>query len=154
VTDQADEWRAGGYLLRTLGEHWAVGARAEFDYYKLDDDPIARNDPEDVKTWLFPLTARWFHPSGLFAEASASFLYQQVSRTDEATFEEGSDDTWLLGAAVGWRLPDRRGLIALQVANLLDSHFKYEDDSFRTNEEVGSRFIPDRTVLLRANLNF
>jgi tetratricopeptide (TPR) repeat protein len=154
VTDQADEWRAGGYLFRTLGERWAVGARAEFDYYKLDDDPIGRNDPEDVKTWLFPLTARWFHPSGLFAEASASFLYQQVSRTDEATFEEGSDDTWLLGAAVGWRLPDRRGLIALQVANLLDSHFKYEDDSFRTNEEVGSRFIPDRTVLLRANLNF
>ncbi len=42
VTQQADEWRAGAYLFRTLGERWAVGARAEYDYFELDDEPIGR----------------------------------------------------------------------------------------------------------------
>mgnify|MGYP001459904253 CR=1 FL=1 len=154
VTTQADEWRAETYLFATVGERWAIGARVGFDHFKLDDEPLGRNEPERVQTWLFPLTARWFHPSGLFAEASATFLHQQVSRGDEATFADGTDSTWLLGGAVGWRLPERRGMVALQVANLLDSKFDYQDDSYRTNEEIGSRFIPERTILLRLNLNF
>ena len=107
-----------------------------------------------MRTWLFPLTARWFHPNGLFAEASATFLYQDVSRGDDATFADGDDSTWLLGGAVGWRLPERRGLVALQVANLLDADLNYQDDNFRTNEDFTAPFIPERTVLLRLNLNF
>ena len=154
VTQQADEWRAGAYLFGTIGERWALGARAVFDHYELDDDAIGQNDPEKLRTWLFPLTARWFHPSGLFAEASATFLYQDLRRGDEATFEDGNDGTWLLGGAVGWRLPERRGLVALQVANLLDSSFRYEDDNFRTNQDFTSPYLPERTVLLRLNLNF
>jgi hypothetical protein len=141
-------------LYRTLGDRWALGARAEYDYFGLDDDPLGQDDPEKVRTWLFPLTARWFHPTGLFAEASATFLYQDVARGGEATFDEGDDNTWLLGGAVGWRLPERRGLVALQVANLLDSSFHYQDENFRTNEDFSSPFIPERTILLRVNLNF
>ena len=154
VTQQADEWRASAYLFQTLGERWALGARAQYDRFRLDDDAITSNDPEKLDTWTFPLTARWFDPNGLFAEASATFLYQHISRGSEATLEEGSDGTWLLGGAFGWRLPERRGLVAIQVANLLDSKFKYEDDNFRTNEDVTSAFLPERTVLLRVNLNF
>ena len=154
VTQQADEWRASAYLFQTLGERWALGARAQYDRFRLDDDAITSNDPEKLDTWTFPLTARWFDPNGLFAEASATFLHQHISRGGEATLEEGSDGTWLLGGAFGWRLPERRGLVAIQVANLLDSKFKYEDDNFRTNEDVTSAFLPERTVLLRVNLNF
>jgi tetratricopeptide (TPR) repeat protein len=154
LTQQADEWQAGAYLYRTLGDRWALGARAEYDYFGLDDDPLGQDDPEKVRTWLFPLTARWFHPTGLFAEASATFLYQDVARGGEATFDEGDDNAWLLGGAVGWRLPERRGLVALQVANLLDSSFHYQDENFRTNEDFSSPFIPERTILLRVNLNF
>ena len=109
---------------------------------------------ERLETWTFPLTARWFHPNGLFAEGSATFLNQQLARGDEATLDEGRDSTWLLGAAIGWRLPERRGLVALQVANLLDAKFQYEDDNFRTNEDFTSPYLPERTFLLRVNFNF
>ena len=62
---------SGGLALicySTLGDRWAFGARAEYDWFELDDDPLGQDDPAKVRDLAFPLTARWFHPNGLFAE--------------------------------------------------------------------------------------
>ena len=68
----------------------------------------------------------------------------------------GSDDFFLLDAAVGYRLPKRFGVVSLEVTNLLDKSFEYQDDSYREAQgqpSVGPYF-PQRQFLARLTLNW
>ena len=60
----------------------------------------------------------------------------------------------LVDLAVGYRLPKRRGILALQVDNLLDRQLSFQDESFRTSRELNPRFVPSRTFLATLTLNF
>jgi hypothetical protein len=61
----------------------------------------------------------------------------------------------LLEAAIGYRLPNRRGILSLEGRNLLDEEFFYRNINFQTSEPVYyQRFIPHRTLFLRLTLNF
>jgi outer membrane receptor protein involved in Fe transport len=66
----------------------------------------------------------------------------------------------LVDLAAGYRLPKRRGVIALEVTNLLDQHLSFQDESFRTGaldptrDEVNPRFVPSRAFLATLTLNF
>ena len=107
------------------------------------------------KPLRLPVTARWFSPLGLFAGLTTSFIHQDVSRRG-ASAEEGSSTFAIVDAAAGYRFPDRRGLVSLEVRNLFDSAFRYQDDSFRafTNEPSVGPYIPERTLIARLAVNF
>ena len=99
---------------------------------------------------------RYFHPSGAFASFGTTYVNQDVKRSEGSFFADGSDDFFVLDAAVGYRFPNRLGIASLGVSNLLDENFQYQDDSFR---EFGDRpsigpYIPDRQILARVTLNF
>jgi outer membrane receptor protein involved in Fe transport len=82
----------------------------------------------------------------------------RVSRRDD----DGNDSFFVADAAVGYRLPHRRGLIGLEARNIFDTRLKYHDESFRdfrdafsdAAQPVASRFIPERTVLARITVGF
>ena len=69
---------------------------------------------------------------------------------------EGKDDFFIVDAAIGWRIPNRLGIVSLEVRNLFDEEFKYQDDSFREFRDEPSigPYIPDRTILGRLTLSF
>jgi outer membrane receptor for ferrienterochelin and colicin len=60
--------------------------------------------------------------------------------------------------ALGYRFPKRWGLLSVEVRNLFDQDFQYQDDSFRVSEftktQYSSRFIPDRVFLMSAKFDF
>ena len=61
----------------------------------------------------------------------------------------------LVDLGLGYRLPKRRGVVALQVTNLLDQDLSFQDESFRTSRgQVNPRFIPSRMFLATLTLNF
>jgi hypothetical protein len=60
-------------------------------------------------------------------------------------------------AAIGFRLPARRGLVSLEVRNLFDENFQYQDTAYATadaNKIPETLFRPRRTILGRLTLNF
>ena len=63
--------------------------------------------------------------------SSGTYVDQKVRRSATATQADGSDDFFLVDATVGYRLPKRAGVISLQVKNLFDDEFNYQDDSYR-----------------------
>jgi outer membrane receptor protein involved in Fe transport len=67
-----------------------------------------------------------------------------------------TEDFFVLDTAIGYRLPKRRGIISLEVKNLLNEDFLFQDLEFRTSDPfmVARDFIPDRAILLRITLNF
>ena len=101
-----------------------------------------------------PASVRYFHPSGFFALAGASYVYQNVDRSATSTLKEGDDSVVLLDAAVGLRLPGRYGIVSLEGRNLLDSKFDHQDLNFITNERRASSLLPERAILGRLTLSF
>jgi tetratricopeptide (TPR) repeat protein/opacity protein-like surface antigen len=138
-----------------------VSLSAEFAYDRFESEKGTGTDasgfPRRVETFSIPLAARYFHPSGFFAGIGATFVDQEVDRSDAfAGGDDGSDSFFMLDAAIGWRLPNRIGIASLEVTNLLDEEFDYQDDSFREfrDEPTIGPYIPDRQIMGRITLNF
>lgn len=143
---------------------WAVSPRVAlhaevvYDRYR-SEQGIATdggNLPLEVVTWSMPVRLSYFCPSGLFANVGATWVDQTVRRSPLATQAAGSDRFTVVDASVGYRLPERRGVLSLAVRNLFDSDFRYQDDSyreFRDEPSIGPYF-PERTVMGRFTTSF
>jgi tetratricopeptide (TPR) repeat protein len=108
---------------------------------------------KEVTTHRVPLSARFFHPSGLFATATGSYFDQdgQFFRNGQApttsTPESGSDRFWIFDASAGYRLPNRWGIVSVEGKNLFDRSFHYQDTD--PNRPI---IQPGRTVYFKVTL--
>jgi hypothetical protein len=147
-----DEDFIGTYFYWTPHPEWALTAEYRYDWFRSEGRNVDR--PRRVTTQTVPVAIRYFNSLGIFAEFGVSFVYQDVKRQPQSDLNDGNDSFFLLDAAMGYRLPKRRGIISLEARNLLDESFRYQGDNFRTNEERFPRFIPDRTILARLTVTF
>jgi tetratricopeptide (TPR) repeat protein len=149
-TENQQEKLYRAYLYLLPHPYWS--AKSEFQFEKFARDPSA-DGPYGIETASAPVNLSFFHPSGIFAKLTTTYVQQKVrSRTQK---NSGSDDFALLEAAIGYRLPNRRGILSLEGRNLLDEEFFYRNINFQTSEPVYyQRFIPHRTLFLRLTLNF
>ncbi|MDX6750972.1 TonB-dependent receptor [Geminicoccaceae bacterium 1502E] len=150
--ERGREETVSGYLYWTLTPRLAWRTELVYDRYSSSTD--AGDEPREVTTLALPTGPVYFHPDGLFASLGATFLWQEVERGPAATLKEGSDETVLVDAVVGYRLPNRRGLLSLEVRNLFDTRFDYQDENYRTREDVTSGILPERTIFARLTLGF
>lgn len=67
---------------------------------------------------------------------------------------EGTENFFLLDAALGYRLPNRRGILSIEAKNILDEAFAFRNINFFTSEPMNPRFVPTRTIFARLTLNF
>jgi len=132
---------------------WVLDAEVRYDDF---DSEATRNPdiPSEVDTLTAPLVVRYFSPTGFFAQAGPTLVYQEVERRPASSLPDGDDTFVLVDAALGYRLPKRYGIASLEVRNLFDTDFKFQDDNFRTNEVRSPMFFPERTVLGRITLTF
>jgi outer membrane receptor protein involved in Fe transport len=156
ATDQVDfgdrdEDLVGGYV------YWAPWSRvaltAGYDFNDVDNDGFGTTRPQKVRTRSVPVAVRYFSPVGLFAELGATRVSQNV-RYEPAFTVENKDQFWVADVLVGYRLPKRWGIASVEVRNLFNEDFFYQDDNYRTSETVAPRFIPDRTVVGKLSLSF
>ena len=63
---------------------------------------------------------------------------------------------YFLDLMAGYRFPNQRGSATIEVQNLLDEDFFYQDDGFREfgNEPSTGPYFPDFGVMARLTLNF
>jgi hypothetical protein len=153
VQDQRDR-TAGIYLYQLLGQRWALNAGLIYDRFELGSPTTLAEQPKRIETLLAPLGARYFHPSGWFAEFGVTYLDQSVRWVYNVSDNQGSDSEFLVDAAFGFRFPNRRGLASIAVNNVFDRSFDYQDDNFRSSESRATRLIPEQVILGRVTLNF
>ncbi len=138
------------YLYGLLHKRWT--ARSEIQFEKFSRNEINGN-PHLIDTLTLPTGIDYFNPNGFFANLTGTFIHQKVDRTGKQD-NEGTDKTFLVDASIGYRLPKRRGMVSLEARNLFDEFFLYRTTNFITPEQVGPRFIPERTIFARITLNF
>jgi tetratricopeptide (TPR) repeat protein len=150
IREEREEDLARAYVYWAVHPRWTLTGEVQLDWF---DGGVSANPtlPREVETISIPLAVRYFDPLGFFAQIGGTYVDQKVERFEGP---DGSDDFVVLDAALGYRLPDRHGILSLEGRNLLDERFMYQDDSFRTAEPVGPRYVPGRIVLGRATFSF
>ena len=81
-------------------------------------------------TQRVPLTADLRLPSGLSARIRATHVRQRgefYSSSGSPDAEPGSDRFWIADASLSYRLPQRRGFVSLDLRNLFNRQFRYQE---------------------------
>ena len=144
---------AQAYLYWTPTDRFAVSA--EYRYERLVRDlEASREALAEVTTHKIPLQVGFFHPSGLFARTRATFVdqsgrFEKVGTVGRGEVTPGNDRFWVADMAIGYRFPERRGLVALEVRNLFDHRFNFQDV-----DPSDPTVIRERTILGRLVLRF
>jgi len=139
--------------------HPRVPVTLEFVYDRFNADSstltLDQITPTRVETYSVPLSVRYFDPSGFFAGITGTYVHQKVDRENPA-FADGKSDFVNIDIAAGYRFPNQRGMVSLQVVNLLDNEYDYQDDGFREISNAGATgpFFPDLGIMARLTVNF
>ncbi len=147
------KWReeiARGYVFWTPLDYLAL--TAEYQWERFDRDRDFADGASTVETNLVPLGIRFFHESGLSALFKASYVKQQGSFervSNLGTFVDGSDDFWVMDAALSYRLPKRDGFLTFGGSNLFNQKFNFYD-----TDRANPRIQPDRFLYTRLTLQF
>ncbi len=140
-----------GYLYWTP-HPWVVGS-VEYLYEDWDrgDEYTSIDRIKTLTTHRLGLGGSFFHPTGIFARIKATYADQsgEFWGTGGNLTWEGSDQFWVVDAAVGYRLPKRYGLLTVEFKNLFDEEFNFQD-----TDPANPTIYPERMILGRLTLSF
>ncbi len=145
-----DEDAIRAYLYWTPQSRLAV--RAEYQYDKFDNEvPYITQGYVTLETSRVPLGLSYLHPNGLGAAVQVMFVDQRghLWNTSAPPFlpTRDADDFWVTDLSVHYRLPRRFGILSVDVRNLLDEEFQYQDI-----DPENTRIMPERLLLVRLTL--
>ncbi len=151
------------YLYWMVNPDWVVTGEIQFDAYNGGTGEFL-DLPSQVNTIAAPLAVRYFSPLGIFGLLRTTFVNQHVTRnardpsdpTIASSLPEGNDSFVTFDGAIGYRFPQRRGILTLEVNNLFDDNFKFQDESYRqfSIEVPRSTYLPERSFVARLYMNF
>lgn len=144
TTEATRETTIGGYVNATLSDSWALSVEPQHERFRVQED--LSDLPDKVATTSLPVSLRWFDESGLFASADTAYVHQSVAQFSGAP--ERSEDGVLVGASLGFRLPNGHGVVALEARNLLDEELGIRDQAFNTPRPQGPLYARDRAIFL------
>jgi tetratricopeptide (TPR) repeat protein len=153
ISEDRDEQLYRAYAYWSPWNEWALSF--ELSYENFDSETGRTNIPTKVSTFSAPFGVRYFNKTGVFGVFKADLVNQEVNRQGNLQ-NEGDSNFVVLDAAMGYRFPERRGLASVEVLNILNEEFKYQDESFRSSprDPVVGEFLPERTIVGRLTLNF
>ena len=157
--EDQDEDLYHGYLYWTPGSNWALSMEVLFERLEREEAAAALEDqPDELNTFTAPFAVRYFRSdgplAGLFAELGATYVHQSVDLPPSSTFGRDKSDFTVVDALIGYRLPRRYGFVSLEVRNLFDEDFLFQDMNIQTVEPSAPRFLPARSILAKLTLKF
>jgi TonB dependent receptor len=134
-----------------------ISVTAGYEHGRYSSEPEQLFGYSHMKTEALPVEIRYFSRGGFTIGARASYVEQsgefqtELRQTpfDPPPLAPGEDQFWVLDAFVGYRLPNRHGLLSLNAGNLLDESFRFQDV-----DPTNPTLFPERLVSLRFTLAF
>ncbi|MBX9915812.1 MAG: TonB-dependent receptor [Nitrosomonas sp.] len=148
IDDQKEKiYRA--YLYGVPGNRWSVKSEIQFEQFSRDETALG---PHKIDTLSIPINLNYFNFHGLFFSLTGTFVRQEIDRKEISN--ERNQKFFLVDASLGYRLPNRRGIISLDAKNILDQSFLFRNIHFQTAEPINPIYLPTRTIFTRLTLNF
>jgi tetratricopeptide (TPR) repeat protein len=141
----------------TVFAYWAptprLAVRAEYQHEETENDPnFTPLGFLTLTTDRVPLEIRYFYAFGLSTGLRATYVDQSgVFQAIAPPFvpSPGDDQFWSLDVSARYRLPNRRGIVSLDVLNALDEEFRYQD-----TDPENPRIFPERLAQLKFTIAF
>jgi tetratricopeptide (TPR) repeat protein len=146
-----NEQMARAYLYWTSAAWLAVSGEYQYERYDRDPSFTGTDYFTKAETHRFPLGLNLFCPLGFTAGVKATYVDQEVDYYDynADAFMTGSDNFWVFDASVGYRLPARYGILTVEVKNIFDEGFRFQD-----TDPVSPRIYPERLIVGRFTVSF
>lgn len=144
--------RLGRAYLYWTPHPWVVGSLDYiFEDWDRGDEYTSIDRIKTLTTHRLGLGGSFFHPTGIFARIKAIHADQRGEFWGSGGMLtwDGSDHFWVVDAAVGYRLPKRFGLLTVEVKNLFDEEFNFQD-----TDPANPTIYPERLILGRLTLSF
>jgi len=109
--------------------------------------------PSRLYTTHVPLTAKYHSPNGVSTSYTINYVRQEVTLSS-GSYNQTREDFVSADLHLNFKLDKRLGQIGISVTNLFEQNFNYQDLNFIRAEPVYPRYLPTRTVLFKASLNF
>jgi hypothetical protein len=148
IDSERQERQISAYLNATPARWLAVTTQYRFE--RLSRDPAGNNEGllARSRTHRIILEGRAFARYGLFSGMRLSLVDQDGEFQNAFQIVvPGSDRFWTLDGSLGYRLPRRRGIAALDVRNLFDSSFQFQDISPEEPTILSARQVTARFTL-------
>ena len=145
-----NDWKeelARAYLYVT--PHRSLAVTTEYLYEEFTrEGTFGDLQIKELRSHRMPIGLAYFHPSGLRGRLKGTYVKQNGSfLSATGAVVRGQDDFAVVDGSVGYRLPNRHGLVTLEVQNLLDREFRFQETDPRRPQHR-----PGRLVLLRFTL--
>jgi tetratricopeptide (TPR) repeat protein len=150
TADDGEEQAIVGYANATVGTNWALSAGVQFS----NNSTEKFDRPSAVKTLLLSGGARYFHPSGFFAAAEAVWADQSAEELNGRPDTEANATGFVLNGAVGYRLPANRGLLSLEVENLLDNDLSLQNPLVNSARPSTRPLAEELSIVARMTVSF
>jgi len=146
------EERMGRAYLYWAPHPW-LAVSGEYQYERFERDPafVGPDLFTELKTHRLPVGINFFHPCGLSAWVKGTYVDQEGEFGDPefGPVVPGDDQFWVVDVSFGYRLPRRWGLLTVEVRNLFDEEFRFQD-----MDAASPRIYPERLVSGRITLAF
>ncbi len=147
-----DDWRediGSAYLYWTPCRWAAVGLDYYYERFSHDRWEGPQGIAELTTHRIIP-KIHLFHESGWRAAVEASYLDQRGDfGSTFVGFSGDSDRFWVVDLSLGYRLPNRRGMVSLELKNIFDETFRFLD-----TDPAQPRLLPERQIMLRMTLSW
>mgnify|MGYP003578462843 CR=1 FL=1 len=140
--------RAYVYWLPTA----KISVTGRYEIGRYGTEPIAPFGYTHLSTERMPFEVPYFAKGGLTIGARASHVRQEGNFQTvggPSPFAYGEDQFSVVDVFLGYRLPNRRGLLSLTADNLLDESFQFQDV-----DPTNPSLYPERLISFRFTLAF
>ncbi|MEO1458952.1 MAG: hypothetical protein AAFV49_15540, partial [Pseudomonadota bacterium] len=146
--NDTEEFEVSAFANATFARRFSAGLK----FRRIDTEAADTVfDLDAFRSTEFTGTLGWFHPQGWFlsGEAGVGFhRFEFQGAADEDTFP-------ILKLSAGYRLPERRGVLSLDLSNVIDSDFGFQDRPLQSNFLLARpRFAREFTAIGRLTLSF
>ena len=151
-----DESSYSAYLYWILSKWISLSAEYQFDEFRREfiQGNADQTDPRSVVTHKLPFHLSFFHPNGIFAKFTGTYIGQQVDFVQPVVgFDRANEHFWTFDTSFGYRLPKKLGTISLEIRNLFDNDFNYHSVFDASGPQLTS-FIPEREVFFKLNISY
>lgn len=148
------DWKehVGRAYLYWTPHRWFVGS-TEYLYEDWDrgDELGGGEEIRTLTTHRLGIGGSFFHPTGVFVRLNATYTDQngEFWNDDNVSFRDESDSFWVVDASLGYRFPKRYGTLTVEVKNVFDEDFRFQD-----TDPANPSIYPERLALIRLTLSF
>ncbi len=160
--ENRDEINALAYLYWVPSDYMA--ARVEYQLEKFERDFISGRSnsfkPEGITNHSIPFSIKFFNSLGVFFKLGGTYVNQEVKFVTEEEVVPNKGELfkektafWVFDTSIGYRLPNRFGLVSFEVKNIFNNYFRFQS-SFDAFAKTSPAYFPERQFFLNVRITF